>query len=67
MKHYSNISGASGVESYDYDSAFTYLVVKFKDGSILAFPSRLNSIDQIRSMCVFADMGVGLHRYINKN
>lgn len=67
MKKYANISKVSGVDSYEYDSAYTYLIVKFNDGTILHYPARLNSIDQIRSMCVFADLGIGLHRYLTKN
>ena len=67
MHKYANVSKVSGVESYEYSPTFSYLTVKFKDNTTLTYPSRLNSVNQIRSMCVFADLGIGLHRYLTKN
>ena len=67
MHKYANISKVSGVESYECSPTFSYLVVKFKDGEVLTYPARLNSVNQIRSMSVFAELGIGLHRYLTKN
>lgn len=67
MHKYANISKVSGVESYEYSPTFSYLTVKFKDNTTLTYPARLNSVNQIRSMSVFADLGIGLHRYLTKN
>lgn len=68
LKKYKNISKVSGVESYSFDStAYSYITVKFKTGEILTYTSQNNSVDQIRSLCVFAEIGVGLNRYLTKN
>lgn len=67
MKRYANISKVSGVESYDYDSTYSFITVKFKSGEILSYTANLNSVDQIRSLTVLADLGIGLNRYLTKN
>lgn len=67
MKHYANISKVSGVDSYEYDSAYSYIIVKFKSGDILSYPAELSSVNQVRAMCALADLGIGLNRYLTAN
>jgi hypothetical protein len=68
MKRYANISKVSGVESYEYDSSsYSYITVKFKSGEILSYLAQYNSVNQIRSLTVLADLGIGLNRYLTKN
>lgn len=65
---YSNLSGVSGVDLYDYDTInYSYITIKFKDGSIYSYTSDDNSINMIRAMATLAINGIGLNRYVTKN
>ena len=67
MKSYKNISKVSGVDSYEFGSDYSYITVKFKTGEIYTYLAKDNSVDQIRSLSVFAELGVGLNRYLTAN
>lgn len=67
MKKYKNISKVSGVDSYEFGSDYSYISVKFKSGEIYTYLAKDNSVDQIRSLSVFAELGIGLNRYLTAN
>lgn len=67
MKTYKNISKVSGVDSYEFGSDYSYISVKFKTGEIFTYLAKDNSVDQIRSLSVFAELGIGLNRYLTAN
>ena len=67
MKRYANLSDRSGVVSYDYDAtSYSYITVKFKDGSIYTYTTASNGLSTIMDMIGRGNLGVGLNRYINK-
>lgn len=61
---YANLSGVSGVDLYDYDTInYSYITIKFKDGSVYSYTSDDNSINMIRAMATLAIIGIDFSGY----
>lgn len=65
---YKNLSGKSGVESYEYDTeTYSWIKVQFLDGGIYTYTDDTASWSDIITMCQLADDGIGLNSWINAN
>ena len=67
MKPYRNITGKSGVQSYDYGD--DWIEVRFKSGENRNYRYESSKIGtaHLETMKRMADAGIGLNAYINSN
>ncbi len=64
MEKYKNLSGTSGIESYELGEDF--ICVKFlKDSKLFTYSTKKIEKSKINQMHELAIAGSGLHRYIN--
>jgi hypothetical protein len=65
FKQYKNLSGDSGIESYDYDN--DSILVNFKNGSSYLYNNSVTGAVRIQQMKQLADIGAGLGTFIKKH
>lgn len=65
MKAYKNISGKSGIASYEEGE--DHIIVAFKDNSKYLYESKKLGRQYIQQMIRLANVGVGLNSFINTN
>jgi len=65
MEKYANLSGKSGVASFEIGEDF--ICIKFRDGSKYLYNNERTEFSNIQKMILLARSGKGLNSFINRN